>query len=92
MENVALINQKDLEQVLKQLNTIHQFIVKSDIKPARRLRSEWLSSNEATQVLQCSMRTLQNYINEGLLPRRIQKRRLYFTTEDIENFLQGKHR
>ncbi len=91
MENLALINREDLNEIFTKLNEIHRFIIKGDIKPARHLQEKWLSSNEAAQVLRCSVRSLHNYLNQGLLIRRRHKRRLYFLAEDLEKFMEGKY-
>lgn len=91
MENFAIIQAKDLEELYAKINEIHEYVKRESFSPVRKLKEGYLTSNDAAQVLRCSVRSIHNYINQGLLPRRVHKHRLYFLSEDLETFMKGKY-
>lgn len=52
--------------------------------------SEWLTLEEARQLLNVSPKTFQKYRDNGIIPFSQFGRKIYFKRKDIEDFLNSK--
>ena len=56
--------------------------------PAQPLSATWLDINETSLLLRVSKRTLQNYLDNGILPFSQVGSKIYFKMSEIEDHLR----
>ena len=56
---------------------------------SRGQKDEWLSSEEARQILGVSPKTWQNYRDRGIIPFSQTGRKIYVLRSDLDNYLKS---
>ena len=56
---------------------------------SRDQKDEWLSSEEARQILGVSPKTWQNYRDRGIIPFSQTGRKIYVLRSDLDNYLKS---
>jgi hypothetical protein len=86
MEVITVESQafKEIIKNLEEIKAIHQ-------KNSPIQRKEYLTNHEVSKLLDCSMRSLQNYRDSGELAFYKYGNKLLYKMSDIESFLSKKY-
>ena len=89
---IICIEKKTFEELVSRLG---QFVKRMDSinrqRSSRRM-SDWMDNQDVCQALKISPRTLQDYRNNGILPRRQLGGKILYRKSDIERVLQSCYR
>ena len=88
MENLILLKKEDFENLELQLSEIKALIKQ---KNQEQVNNTWLTKQEAKSRLKCCMKTLEKYINKGLIPYSRYAAKIYIRSADIEAFLNQNY-
>ena len=88
MEKYILIESEKVDSIISEMQEIRNLIESK--KKAESLK-EWLSKQEARQRLKVSLKTLDNYLKNGILPYSRFAGKIYIQAKDIEAHLQRNY-
>lgn len=75
----------EFQQIIKELNDI-----KIELKNKNQIKTDkYLTNPQVAELLGCSIRTLQNYRDEGRLKFYKISRKILYKMSDIESFLNN---
>jgi len=76
------------KNLLEKIERVHQEIIKLQ-DPARQIAREWVTTQEAMQIMRCSRRTLVTYKQRGYLVPTTVKNKDYYELRDIKELLEN---
>jgi hypothetical protein len=88
MENLTLIQSEKIEAIYQKLQKIENLIQK---KNQEEISNQWLPKTEAKKRLNVCLKTLDNYLQKGILPYSRFAGKIYIKAEDIEAHLQRNY-
>lgn len=88
MEKLALIEFEEIKEIRQELKEIKNLILK---KNQEDISNQWLPKPEAKKRLNVCLKTLDNYLQRGILPYSRFAGKIYIKAEDIEAHLQRNY-
>ena len=82
--------QEQLEKVTQLLISQQGFTVPKPVEDSPLHQDQWLDNQDLSQLLHVSVRSLQRYRSEGILPYKMMHKKAYYTKEGVMDFL-NKH-
>ena len=82
--------QEQLEKVTQLLISQQGLTVPKPVEDSPLHRDQWLDNQDLSQLLHVSVRSLQRYRSEGILPYKMMHKKAYYTKEGVMDFL-NKH-
>ena len=82
--------QEQLEKVTQLLISQQGLTVPKPIEDSPLHQDQWLDNQDLSQLLHVSIRSLQRYRSEGILPYKMMHKKAYYTKEGVMDFL-NKH-
>ena len=82
--------QEQLEKVNQLLISQQGLTVPKPIEDSPLHQDQWLDNQDLSQLLHVSIRSLQRYRSEGILPYKMMHKKAYYTKEGVMDFL-NKH-
>jgi len=84
---MKMIEEKTLEYIKQKVEEFSLRI--KAIYKAKSVKEEWLDNQDVCQLLDISLRTLQNYRNKGVLPYSQIGYKCYYKIVDVEAFIES---
>jgi hypothetical protein len=88
MEKYILVEAEKLEFLISKMEELGNLI---EMNKREQFMKEWLSKPEAKQRLKVSLKTLDNYLKNGILPYSRFAGKIYIQAKDIEAHLQRNY-
>ena len=82
--------QEQLEKVTQLLISQQGMTMPKPIEDSPLHQDQWLDNQDLSQLLHVSVRSLQRYRSEGILPYKMMHKKAYYTKEGVMDFL-NKH-
>ena len=82
--------QEQLEKVTQLLISQQGLTVPKPVEDSPLHQDQWLDNQDLFQLLHVSVRSLQRYRSEGILPYKMMHKKAYYTKEGVMDFL-NKH-
>ncbi len=82
--------QEQLEKVTQLLISQQGLTVPKSVEDSPLHQDQWLDNQDLSQLLHVSVRSLQRYRSEGILPYKMMHKKAYYTKEGVMDFL-NKH-
>lgn len=82
--------QEQLEKVTQLLISQQGLTVPKPVEDSPLYQDQWLDNQDLSQLLHVSVRSLQRYRSEGILPYKMMHKKAYYTKEGVMDFL-NKH-
>lgn len=82
--------QEQLEKITQLLISQQGLTVPKPIEDSPLHQDQWLDNQDLSQLLHVSVRSLQRYRSEGILPYKMMHKKAYYTKEEVMDFL-NKH-
>ena len=82
--------QEQLEKVTQLLISQQGLTVPKPVEDFPLHQDQWLDNQDLSQLLHVSVRSLQRYRSEGILPYKMMHKKAYYTKEGVMEFL-NKH-
>ena len=82
--------QEQLEKITQLLISQQGRTVPKPIEDSPLHQDQWLDNQDLSQLLHVSVRSLQRYRSEGILPYKMMHKKAYYTKEGVMDFL-NKH-
>ena len=82
--------QEQLEKVTQLLISQQGLTVPKPVEDSPLHQDQWLDNQDLSQLLHVSVRSLQRYRSEGILPYKMMHKKAYYTKEGVMDFL-NKH-
>lgn len=82
--------QEQLEKVTQLLISQQGLTVPKPVEDSPLHQDQWLDNQDLSQLLHVSVRSLQRYCSEGILPYKMMHKKAYYTKEGVMDFL-NKH-
>lgn len=82
--------QEQLEKIIQLLISQQGLTVPKPIEDSPLHQDQWLDNQDLSQLLHVSVRSLQRYRSEGILPYKMMHKKAYYTKEGVMDFL-NKH-
>ncbi len=82
--------QEQLEKITQLLISQQGLTVPKPIEDSPLHQDQWLDNQDLSQLLHVSVRSLQRYRSEGILPYKMMHKKAYYTKEGVMDFL-NKH-
>ena len=82
--------QEQLEKVTQLLISQQGLTVPKPVENSPLHQDQWLDNQDLSQLLHVSVRSLQRYRSEGILPYKMMHKKAYYTKEGVMDFL-NKH-
>ncbi len=83
------LNHPALDQIISRLEVIESKI--ESIQKKKSISEEWISNPEAAEMLHVTLRTLQNYRDNGILPFSQVGSKIYYKISDLEEHLDSHY-
>jgi len=81
---------EQLEKVTQLLISQQGLTVPKTVEDSSLHQDQWLDNQDLSQLLHVSVRSLQRYRSEGILPYKMMHKKAYYTKEGVMDFL-NKH-
>ncbi len=88
MEKYILVEAEKMEFLISKVKELGNLI---EEKQKEQFLKEWLSKQEARQRLKVSLKTLDNYMKNGVIPYSRFAGKIYIQAKDIEAHLQRNY-
>ena len=85
---IITMEKQAYKNLLEKIERVHQEIIKLQ-DPARQIAREWVTTQEAMQIMRCSRRTLVTYKQQGYLVPTTVKNKDYYELRDIKELLEN---
>ena len=82
--------QEQLEKITQLLISQQGMTMPKPIEDSPLHQDQWLDNQDLSQLLHVSVRSLQRYRSEGILPYKMMHKKAYYTKEGVMDFL-NKH-
>lgn len=79
--------QEQLEKITQLLISQQGLTVPKPIEDSPLHQDQWLDNQDLSQLLHVSVRSLQRYRSEGILPYKMMHKKAYYTKEGVMDFL-----
>lgn len=89
MNEKCFLNTPTLDQIEMRLESIEAHLASMSRSKPRELNSNWLTTKQAASALGVSIRTLQTYRDQGIVPFSQFGREIRYRQEDIQRFLMN---
>ncbi|MCH5218562.1 MAG: helix-turn-helix domain-containing protein [Muribaculaceae bacterium] len=83
--NMVVLPQETLDEIME---VVHR-AAENQEAASKAKDDEWLSSEEARQILGVSPKTWQNYRDRGIIPFSQTGRKIYVLRSDLDNYLKS---
>ena len=80
----VLVPAEDWQKIQEEISKISQYVYNKE----KESQSEWLTSEQARQILGISKRTWQTYRNRRLIPFSQEGKKIQVKRSDLEEFLK----
>lgn len=81
--NIPIITSEEMDLLFREIGEIKKLIQSLKLENQINLR---YSKQEARQILKVSQKTMDNYLNHGVLPFSQYKAKIYIKATDLEDF------
>jgi fatty acid-binding protein DegV len=88
MEKYILVEAEKMETLITEMGKIRNLIEENK---KEQFLKEWLSKQEGRQRLKVSLKTLDNYLKNGVIPYSRFAGKIYIQAKDIEAHLQRNY-
>ena len=83
--NMVVLPQETLDEIME----VVRRAAENQVAASKVKDDEWLSSEEARQILGVSPKTWQNYRDRGIIPFSQTGRKIYVLRSDLDNYLKS---
>ena len=83
--NMVVLPQETLDEIME----VVRRAAENQEAASKAKDDEWLSSEEARQILGVSPKTWQNYRDRGIIPFSQTGRKIYVLRSDLDNYLKS---
>ncbi len=83
------LNLPALDQIISRLEVIESKI--ESVQKKKSISEEWISNPEAAEMLHVTLRTLQNYRDNGILPFSQVGSKIYYKLSDLREHLDSHY-
>ena len=83
--NMVVLPQETLDEIME----VVRRAAENQQASSKAKDDEWLSSEEARQILGVSPKTWQNYRDRGIIPFSQTGRKIYVLRSDLDNYLKS---
>ena len=89
MKTIQIVDEKSYNELLLKIEEINQKL--SGMQNSNGKRTKWLTNKEASELLQVTARTMQNYRDKGIIPFSQVGSKIYYKVSDLEKHLEDHY-
>ncbi len=89
MKELKLIDFESYQELLQKIEEINQKL--SGMQNSNGKRKKWLTNKDASELLQVTARTMQNYRDKGIIPFSQVGSKIYYKMSDLEKHLEDHY-
>lgn len=89
MKTIQIVDEKSYNELLLKIEQINQKL--SGIQNPNGKRTKWLTNKDASELLQVTARTMQNYRDKGIISFSQIGSKIYYKMSDLKKHLEDHY-